>query len=1079
MVRIRSTNDIILTLIDFFRSAQPNLDTKPGTVARDVIIDGPSTQLARLYEELNSVSTQQSLRLSLGADLDRIAQNFGAIRQQGARSTGPALLTFTSLEADIVINAGDIVTAKNGATFKVLNGLLISVVQESFYRSTAAKFRSDLDFVGITDEFAAEVIVEAVSSGIQGNVSKFTLNGTSIPNISNVTNVFPFSGGREPEDDAAFRNRIFAIFSGSNTGTALGYRNAVLADPAVIDVLVIEPGDDLMTRDGTTVFVSEDGTRTIVSEGTGGKVDVIVFGTRLQGVIDSFIFRDLSNTGDPTNSANDFVLGQIAEDAGKTVTRKRLDNLETGILPSQPVNNIISVSGSLSGANFVEQDIDELGRVTGNFSIIRDTGEFAGSPWGFDRLHFISDRISRFPEDKTKSTFNSQDPLTFTDLLQIQQIQQDVSIINENSSVSASDRSSVQLSHFPVKNVTRVFNSTTGERYVVSDQNPDGDEDNNETGRIVITGQTLPAVSDILQVDYSWVFDFDPSFDFDDRTTNSNPRAVQDSVDWGFSNAVRREQATLVAAGSVLTATVAHPITAVISVNVFSTDNTTVTLINGRLAVVVSTEVTSVISVVRDSDGSELFDTSDDDGTFSGTTIFLPTDTVAVFGDNVSVVYNAIDVFNAATQGSFSSNIITIVPSADATAGTLVECNYIANISELLPSTLLPALPAIRSSNAFDTTTSSSVGSQPTTHIFNIDGSIAENLRQAPSNLGLTVAGSISTGVITVSGVTILRAADIIFAAPANGLKQNISSAIKDFLNISSSGSVPSNVKLARITKFEKVTTTSSLDVLSVDNSYDIKGYALFDNSFVKGESIIDSSLTTTEVVLPSTPDNINNAPEVGDRIRISFHIITENDSENVSFGKAGTLFTQKRFAIVDTIAISSGFTSGGSSAATLTITNLNQPNVRSRYKSFYDYLAPKSNERITINYNFDKLISDATFLIEDTRPINADVLAKAATAILVDVTMNIVVTTAFINQTTIVQQNVQDAVTNALNAGALGTIVDSSDLINTAYSVEGVDRARILFFNRANESGSVLSIEAQKNEFIVANTVTINIEER
>ncbi len=92
---------------------------------------------------------------------------------------------------------------------------------------------------------------------------------------------------------------------------------------------------------------------------------------------------------------------------------------------------------------------------------------------------------------------------------------------------------------------------------------------------------------------------------------------------------------------------------------------------------------------------------------------------------------------------------------------------------------------------------------------------------------------------------------------------------------------------------------------------------------------------------------------------------------------------------------------------------------------------------------------------------------------------MNIVVTTAFINQTTIVQQNVQDAVTNALNAGALGTIVDSSDLINTAYSVEGVDRARILFFNRANESGSVLSIEAQKNEFIVANTVTINIEER
>ena len=849
MVRIRSTNDIIQTLIDFFRSAQPNLDIKPGTVARDVIIDGPSTQLARLYEELNAVSTQQSLRLSLGADLDRLAQNFGAVRASGAKSTGPALLTFTSLEADISINAGDIVTAKNGASFRVLNGLLISVVQSSLYKSIASKYRSDLDFAGITDEYAAEVIVEAVASGIQGNISKFTLNGSSIPNISNVTNVFPFSGGREPEDDAAFRNRIFAIFSGSNTGTALGYRNAVLGDPAVIDVLVIEPGDDLMTRDGTTVYVSEDGTRTIISEGTGGKVDVIVFGTRLQEIVDSFIFRDLSNTGDPTNSANDYVLGQIADDDGKTVTRKRLDNLETGVLPSQPVYNIVSVSGTLSGSNFIEQDIDSLGRVTGNYQLVKDTGVFAGSPWGFDKIHFISDRISNFPEDKTKSTFNSQDPLTYTDLIQIQQVRQDLSIINENSRVSASDRSSVQLSHYPIKNVTRVFNSTTGERYVVLDQNPDGDGENNETGRIIISGQTLPSVSDILQVDYTWVFDYDPSFDFDDRTTNSNPRTVQDSVDWGFSNAVRREQSTLISGGSVLNVTVSHPITSVISVNVFDTEDTLVTIVNGRLAVVVSNEVTGVVSVIRNSDESELYDTSAADGTFSSTTIFLPTDSVAIFGDSVSIVYNAVDVFNADTQGSFSSNTITIVPSTDAVAGTIVECNYIANVSELLPSTLLAALPAIRSRNVFDTNTATGIGSQPTTHIFDTDLAIIQNLRQAPSNLGLTIAGSISNGVITVSGTTILRAADIVFTASANGLKQNISSAIKSFLDISSSGTVPSNIKLSRLTKFEKVTATSNLEVLSVDNEYDIKGYALFDNSFVKNESIIDSSLTTTEIV--------------------------------------------------------------------------------------------------------------------------------------------------------------------------------------------------------------------------------------
>src|SRR5688572_28287292 len=100
MTRIRSTNELILSSIDFFRVAQPLMDTKPGTVARDLVIDGPSAQLSRLYDELNRVSALQSLRLAIGADLDRLAQNYGAVRKRGSKSTGPALLTFKTLDAD-------------------------------------------------------------------------------------------------------------------------------------------------------------------------------------------------------------------------------------------------------------------------------------------------------------------------------------------------------------------------------------------------------------------------------------------------------------------------------------------------------------------------------------------------------------------------------------------------------------------------------------------------------------------------------------------------------------------------------------------------------------------------------------------------------------------------------------------------------------------------------------------------------------------------------------------------------------------------------------------------------------------
>ena len=92
---------------------------------------------------------------------------------------------------------------------------------------------------------------------------------------------------------------------------------------------------------------------------------------------------------------------------------------------------------------------------------------------------------------------------------------------------------------------------------------------------------------------------------------------------------------------------------------------------------------------------------------------------------------------------------------------------------------------------------------------------------------------------------------------------------------------------------------------------------------------------------------------------------------------------------------------------------------------------------------------------------------------------MNVVVTESFVNSSSIVQQNVTDAITAELNAQALGTIIDSSDLVNAAYTVTGVDRVRIIYFNKAEQEGSVLSIQAQENEFISANDVVVEIETR
>jgi hypothetical protein len=106
MVRIKTSDELILNAVDFYRRARPNLDTKPGTVARDIVIDGPNTQLARVYDELAQIRTANSFRNSFGQDLDRLAANFGATRNQGSFASGFAVLTFNSIDADIPISPG-------------------------------------------------------------------------------------------------------------------------------------------------------------------------------------------------------------------------------------------------------------------------------------------------------------------------------------------------------------------------------------------------------------------------------------------------------------------------------------------------------------------------------------------------------------------------------------------------------------------------------------------------------------------------------------------------------------------------------------------------------------------------------------------------------------------------------------------------------------------------------------------------------------------------------------------------------------------------------------------------------------
>jgi len=1074
MVTFRAFNDIVLSYLEYLRLVQPDLDTKPGTVARDLFVDAPSEQVADFYNELRAISNLQSFLSVSGDDLVRLASNFGVTKKSGSKATGVVVFTTNNVDSDISIPKNTVVTSRNGVTFRTTTSFLMRSASANVYRANASRLRTELDLAGISDNFAVEIGVEALIPGVGGNIGIYSINSQNVTGISNITNLSQFSGGTNSESSSEFRTRVLSRFAGSNTGTALGYESTIRADSNVVDVLTVEPGDPLLIRDGTVTTTNSSG-ETIVSEpGSGGKVDIYVLGSNLQSGIDSFIYNDQSGTGDPTNPTNDVILGQQGTDSSLNVAQRRVQLISENNLPLQPIDSVVAVVGSSSGSNFVEQFTDEQGRVRGNYTLVKDTGDFGGSPFGFDKLRWTSNSIELDGESITKGIYNGTDALLFTDVTKITSITQDVFVTNENSVTSNLDRSVVQLSHSPVRTVSRVSNITTGERYVISNQNPDGvTGELNITGRITISGSTLPVSTDVLQVDYTWVKVFDSNYDYDNLYSINRYRSTQDSVDWSFSNLVAEEPTVIDAYGD---AKVTHNIFRVVRLDTFVTE--TITSTSGT--VVLSNVANNIIDMRRVSDGVEVWNTDLSDGSLSGTaSVILPSDTLAEDGDSIVVRYNATDVFEGVDgyeDGTFVNNTITVPENIVSGSEISVLATYIADVNTLLPETDLASLPASQDGYRF-VVDGSLVGEQPTSNILDSNGDIIQNLRLSPSNISVTMSAIGSPGAIGVVGTSYKKITDgLVVVESGNGYDIQLSSLIMSDLGVSS---VPSSVRVAGISSVERVTLNNLGTVVSSDNTYDISNYMVADNSYDLERGISDTSLSSTEVSLPKTTDNNSNLLNTGDVLRVTFYYLMEGDSEQLYFSRNGTQITDKVFLNVDKIQVNSGFLSNsGDVTGEILVSNFNQPAPNASYSVGYNYTAPKENERITITFETNTVPRTSTLSLEDVRPITADVVVKEAQAKPVDMTIRVVLLSEFKDQQETVLQDAVDSVTTFLNTNSLGATIDSSDVINRLYSVGGIDRVSVFNFSTA-DGGNVLSITADRNQFLEAGVIDIQAEER
>lgn len=1065
MVAFRSLDEIILSMLDFARLVQPDLDTKPGSVARDITIDLPASEISKIYGQLRNISNLQSLATAVGIDLDRQARSFGIVRNTGAAASGVVVFTINSLVNDIFIPAGTTVLSRSKIAFRTRSDASFDSTKPNIYRSNALRVRSDLDLAGIKDTYALEVRAEATQFGSAGNIGKFSIISHSVPGISNVTNLESFSGGIGAEDDSAFRSRALGIFAGANIGTTLSYVNKIKTDPRVIDVLAVEPGDPLMTRDGSQIGTDSQGNKIVISIGTGGKVDFYIQGSAVELLSESFIFRDLSGKSDPTSPKNDFILGQRSVNPFLVFQQKRKLLIDQGTLPFQPVENIVSINGSLSGPNFVEKFTDANGQVKGSFELVKDTGAFAGSPFGFDKIHFISGQIDLDGEVTSKGGFNSQDPLDFTDVQQISAVTQDVLVVNEHSTVTSTDRSILTLTHTPIATTTRVQNLTTGERYRITNQNVDGGT-TNTTGRIKISGSTLPTSTDILQVNYLWNYSFDDEIDFDSLVKETFTRTVQDSVDWGFANKVEEEeQDILYSVGDGYHVLTRLPISRVINVNTRLEE--TITRSSGKL--VTSTEILNVFSV-KDVDGREVFNTSAANGSFSGFEITLPTDTLLAEGAQAAVIYNVEDIYSptGTDQGSFSGSVIKI--NATVAAGDTVFVDYVADVSVLLPTTALSELPALGDENNF-IVSDEIVGNQPVQNIYESD-SIVSNLKYAPSYLKMSLQGITATGRLIVKGISFTKI-DTNITIKRDSLTVDLSDAIREALQVTS---IPSTVYVAKVSTFERVTLSGGM-VSSVDFEFDLTNISLKTVDYANATALPRSSLTATEITLSGTDANTEEIPTTGEIMHVAFYVVNTSEVENITVSASGTVFSANKYVWVEKIAVTSGFVGlAGSTDGTLLIESATQPGSGSTYNVSYSYTAPKEGERLVVNYNYNRLITDSTFAVENIRPVTADLLIKAAKTISIDVSVSVIPVESFTQNKQVFIQNVQQAISTFLTSGGLNATVDASDIINAVYGISGVDRVDLLAFNETGLGGLVRSIEAGRDEYLIVGTIDVAV---
>jgi hypothetical protein len=294
----------------------------------------------------------------------------------------------------------------------------------------------------------------------------------------------------------------------------------------------------------------------------------------------------------------------------------------------------------------------------------------------------------------------------------------------------------------------------------------------------------------------------------------------------------------------------------------------------------------------------------------------------------------------------------------------------------------------------------------------------------------------------------------------------SIRSEIKEALGLAS---IPDNIGIARVDRATLLAWSGR-----VKKELDVFGCSLKNIDYSMGTAQVDESLASYQFELPETPENNLVTASSGDIILLNVLVYNVDDYEEVYFDIASEKTTANRFGRVKRVSVSSGFrTGGGSLVGNIAIEALSQPKSGSTYYVDYDFMAPKEGERITISYNVNRLVIDATASIEQVRPITADILVKEAEEILVDVAGTVLINENALGEADRIVDTAVNAVSNLLNTARLGAVIDYSDIVSAVASQNGIDSVNVSLFNEAGKTGRRAFLKALDNQTISPGSIS------